>query len=226
MNDVFSDGSVIQEMLRFESALARVEARLGVIPAAAAEAIDKASDSQKFDAAVISQQTLQSATPAIPFVKQLTAQVRNIDPAAASFVHWGATSQDVCDTAMVLLLQKAQAILAADLDRIEAGCADLSQAHAKTIMSGRTLLQPATPITFGLKAAGWLGAIHRARKHLEQAFSEAMVLQFGGASGTLAVLEDRGLEVADALAVELGLQAPDAPWHAHRDRMATLLSSC
>ncbi len=102
----------------------------------------------------------------------------------------------------------------------------ISQEHAGTAMLGRTLMQPATPITFGLKAAGWLGAIHRGRTRLAQAFAEARVLQFGGASGTLAALGDRGLEVAAALARELDLELPDAPWHAHRDRFAALLTSC
>jgi len=141
-------------------------------------------------------------------------------------VHWGATSQDVCDTAMVLLLQKVRLIFESDLDKLESNLARISREHAGTAMLGRTLMQPATPITFGLKAAGWLGAIHRARRHVDQAFAEARVLQFGGASGTLAALGDRGLEVAAALARELNLELPDAPWHAHRDRFAPLLTSC
>ncbi len=226
VDDVFSDSSVLQAMVRFEVALARVEGRLGIIPAAAAEAIQRAAAAEKLDAAALAAATLQSATPAIPFVKQLTDQIHSVDAAAAGFVHWGATSQDLCDTAMVLLLQKVQAMFASDLDRLEASLTGLSNKHAHTVMLGRTLLQPATPITFGLKAAGWLGAIHRARKHVDHAFVEVRVLQFGGASGTLAALGDRGLEVAEALARELDLTLPEAPWHVHRDRLATLLTSC
>jgi 3-carboxy-cis,cis-muconate cycloisomerase len=226
MDNLFSDSSLIQEMVRFEVVLAQVEGQLGVIPAAATETIQHAVALEKFNIGLIASEALQSASPAIPFVKQLTDQVRSVNPSAAGFVHWGATSQDVCDTAMILLLKRVPAIFAADLDLIEAALSDLSLTHAKTVMPGRTLLQPATPITFGLKAAGWLGTIHRAREHLERAFAEALVLQFGGASGTLAALGNRGLEVAEALAVELALRAPDAPWHAHRDRLATLLSSC
>ncbi len=226
VDDVFSDSSVLQVMVRFEVALARVEGRLGIIPAAAAEAIQRAAAAEKLDAAALAAATLQSATPAIPFVKQLTDQIHSVDAAAAGFVHWGATSQDLCDTAMVLLLQKVQAMFASDLDRLEASLTGLSNKHAHTVMLGRTLLQPATPITFGLKAAGWLGAIHRARKHVDHAFVEVRVLQFGGASGTLAALGDRGLEVAEALARELDLTLPEAPWHVHRDRLATLLTSC
>lgn len=226
VDDLFADGSLLQAMVRFEVALARVEGRLGIIPSAAAEVIARVATAEKLDAVSIASATLQSATPAIPFVKQLTELVRSVDPAAAGFVHWGATSQDVCDTAMVLLLQKVQTLFASDLNRLETRLAEISNQHSNTVMLGRTLLQPATPITFGLKAAGWLGAIHRARKHVDQSFLDARILQFGGASGTLAALGDRGLEVAEALAQELNLTLPEAPWHAQRDRLAMLLTSC
>jgi 3-carboxy-cis,cis-muconate cycloisomerase len=102
----------------------------------------------------------------------------------------------------------------------------LSEEHAHTVMLGRTLMQPAPPITFGLKAAGWLGAVRRSRRRLDVAFSEALVLQFGGASGTLAALDGQGLAVAQTLATDLGLALPDAPWHTQRDRLAALLSAC
>jgi 3-carboxy-cis,cis-muconate cycloisomerase len=226
MDNLFSDSSLIQEMVRFEVVLAQVEGRLGIIPAAAAETIHRAVAPDKFNAAAIASEALQSATPAIPFVKRLTEQVRSVDPSAAGFVHWGATSQDLCDTAMILVLQKVQTAFAASLDRLDRHLVPLAEQHAHTVMLGRTLLQPATPITFGLKAAGWLGAIHRAHKHVDRAFDEALVLQFGGASGTLAAFGDHGLEVAAALAKDLSLQLPDAPWHSHRDRLATLLTSC
>ncbi len=223
---VFSDASVVEAMLRFEVALARVEGRLGVIPAAAAESIQRAADAGKLETSALASASLQSATPAVPFVKQLTEHVRTVDASAAGFVHWGATSQDVCDTAMVLLLKKVRLIFESDLDTLETSLMRISQEHAGTAMLGRTLMQPATPITFGLKAAGWLGAVHRSRMRVAQAFAEACVLQFGGASGTLAALGNRGMEVATALAGELDLQIPDAPWHAHRDRFAALLASC
>jgi 3-carboxy-cis,cis-muconate cycloisomerase len=225
VDHVFSDASLLAAMLRFEFALAKVEANLAIIPASAVEAIERAARVEKFDISALAAATLQSATPAVPFVRQLTEQIRNQDSAAAGFVHWGATSQDLCDTAMVLLLQQVKAIFEADLDRLERSLIRLSNEHARTIMLGRTLLQPATPITFGMKVAGWLGAIHRARKNVIQAFADANALQFGGASGTLAALGDRGLKVAEGLALELDLTLPDAPWHAHRDRLATLLTS-
>ncbi len=226
VDDVFSDASVIQAMLRFEIALAHVEGRLGVIPVAAAESIQRAADAGKLETSALATASLQSATPAVPFVRQLTEHVRSVDASAAGFVHWGATSQDVCDTAMVLLLHKVRLIFESDLDKLETKLMRISEEHAGTAMLGRTLMQPATPITFGLKAAGWLGAIHRARMRVAQAFAEAGVLQFGGASGTLAALGDRGMEVAAALARELDLELPDAPWHAHRDRFAALVTSC
>jgi len=152
--------------------------------------------------------------------------VRARNPDAAGYVHWGATSQDVADTALVLLLKRAQPILVADLARTEKGLAELAEKHKNTVMLGRTLMQAAPPVTFGLKAAGWLDALHRSRKYLETAFAESLILQFGGASGTLASLGEHGTAVAQALAEELGLTCPEAPWHTHRDRLANLVCGC
>jgi 3-carboxy-cis,cis-muconate cycloisomerase len=226
LSDVFSDDSVLQAMLDFEVALARAEARCGIVPEAAADAIHAAAKANNFDAAALSGETLRAGTAGIPLVKALTSQVRASDSAAARFVHWGATSQDVADTALILLLKRSQAILTADLSRLAAALRRLSHEHQHAVMLGRTLLQAAPPVTFGLKAAGWLAAILRSRARLEAAFAEALVLQFGGASGTLAALGDKGLEVGRAMALELDLGFPDAPWHAHRDRLAALMAAC
>ncbi len=223
--DVFSDASVLQAMLDFEAALARVEAQAGIIPAAAAEAITKAARAEHFDGEAIARAALQSGTPLIPLVDRLTARVRDIDAPSAAFVHWGATSQDVTDSAMVLLLKRASLILAADHERLARALGRLSDDHASTVMLGRTLLQPATPITFGLKTAGWLAAVHRSWSHLLRAFEDASVIQFGGAAGTLAALGQRGPEIGRALARELGLGAV-APWHSHRDRLAGVVVAC
>ena len=145
-------------------------------------------------------------------VKMLTARVRAIDPEAAGFVHWGATSQDVADTALVLLLRQASAAFSqADHERILAALRALSERHAATVMLGRTLLQPAPPVTFGLKAAGWCAAVRRGWDRVSSRFDEALCLQFGGASGTLAALENRGLAVSEALASELALRASRRP---------------
>jgi 3-carboxy-cis,cis-muconate cycloisomerase len=226
LSEIFSDRSVLQAMLDFEVALASVQARLDIIPAAAADAIADAASVQNFDPAALARDSLRAGTPGIPLAKALTENVRALDTHAARFVHWGATSQDVADTALILLLQRTQPILTADIAKLENALEKLSCKHEHTVMLGRTLLQAAPPITFGLKAAGWLAAIRRCRVRLEISFVEALVVQLGGASGTLASLGDRGLEVARELASELKLKCPDAPWHTHRDRLANLMCSC
>jgi 3-carboxy-cis,cis-muconate cycloisomerase len=224
--ELFSDQSVLQAMLDFELALARAEAAVGVIPRSAVDGIVAAGKADGFDIAALVRETLPNATPGVPLAKALTERVRAKSPEAAGFVHWGATSQDVADTALILLLKRAQPILAADLARLEAALLNLSDQHKGTVMLGRTLMQAAPPVTFGLKAAGWLGAISRTSKRLDTAFADALIVQFGGAAGTLASLGEHGPAVARALAKELGLGFPDAPWHTHRDRLATLVSSC
>lgn len=224
--DLFSDQSILQAMLRFEAALASVEAGHKIIPQSAAEAIAEAANAEGFDVAAIIEHTRLSATPGVPVVQALTRRVRDKNPEAAGFVHWGATSQDACDTALVLLLQQAQPILESDLLRLEKALRHLAEEHAHTVMLGRTLLQAAGPVTFGLKAAGWLAAIHCGHARLSQSFQDSLLLQFGGATGTLAALGNHGIAVGEDLARELGLHFPDAPWHAHRDRLAALLCSC
>src|SRR5580704_6323379 len=224
--EVLSDRSVLQTMLDFEVALARVEARAKIIPQAAAEAIAGGARADAFDIAALSRDTLRAGTPGIPLVKALTEIVRSKDAAAAGFVHWGATSQDVADTALILLLKRAQPLIESDLARAEAALRKLAEEHKHTVMLGRTLLQAAPPVTFGLKAAGWLASIHRGRERLTQAFADALMVQFGGAVGTLAALGDQGLAVTQGLADELGLACPEAPWHTHRDRLAALMCAC
>ena len=224
--EIFSDEQILQAMLDFEAALARAEARVDVIPLAAADAIANAARADGFDVAKLSSETLRAGTPAIPVVKTLTERVRASDPDAARFVHWGATSQDVTDTALVLLLARARKILAADHARLIQALRTLAQKHQRTVMLGRTLLQPAPPVTFGLKAAGWLAAVRRGWNRIDTRISEAAMLQFGGASGTLAALGDKGDAVGQALATDLGLRYPDAPWHTHRDSLAAMLAAC
>lgn len=223
MSELFSDRSILESMLAFEVGLARAEASLGVIPSAAVVAIEKAARPQLYDASGIAADSLRSATVSIPLVKALTGQVQKIDPSAAGFVHWGATSQDVVDTAIVLVLRKARGILQTDLTRIERALSRLSERHSGTVMLGRTLLQAALPTTFGLKVAGWFGAIRRNHVRLDTAFDEALMLQFGGAAGTLASLGEQGIAVRKALARELDLTDPGSPWHTHRDGLANLM---
>jgi 3-carboxy-cis,cis-muconate cycloisomerase len=225
MAALFSDESMFKAMLAFEVALAHSEASLGITPAAAAKAIESAARSEFYDGETIAAASLRSGTISISFVKALTEQVRKIDASAAGFVHWGATSQDVADTAMILLLREAREILEGDLARLENSLRHLSEAHATTVMLGRTLLQAAVPTTLGLKVAGWFGAVRRDHARLRDAFEESLILQFGGAGGTLASLGDKGIAVGQAMARELSLPYPDAPWHTHRDRLAALMCS-
>jgi 3-carboxy-cis,cis-muconate cycloisomerase len=224
---MFSDESVLRAMLEFEIALARAEARHGIIPVEAADAIAAAAVPGNFEHSVLADAAFRSGTPTIPLVRMLTDRVRKTDAEAARFVHWGATSQDVADTAMSLLLKRAEPILIADMLRLEKALADLSERHKQSVMLGRTLLQAAPPVTFGLKAAGWLASVCRGRRRLQRAFRVAAVLQFGGASGTLASLGDRGILVAEALSAELGFgDSPPTPWHTQRDQLATLICAC
>jgi 3-carboxy-cis,cis-muconate cycloisomerase len=224
--EVFSDSSVFQAMLAFEVSLAQAQAKLDIIPKAAAHAIASAARVISCDMISFAKESLRAGTPAIPLVKALRTQVREINPTAADFVHWGATSQDVTDTALILLLQKVIGIFQVDLNHLERALRILVDRHQDTVMLGRTLLQPGPPITFGLKAAGWLGSLRRSRIRLESAFSEAFVLQLGGATGTLAAMGDRGIEVGELVARHLKLAYPDAPWHTHRDRLAAVVCAC
>src|SRR5205085_357510 len=200
--------------------------RTGVIPQSAAAAIRKAADPKKFNVVNLAAATLRAGTPGIPLAKALAERVRAADSEAAGYVHWGATSQDVADTTLVLLLKRAQPILSSDLIRLMRALRKLSQDHKQTVMLGRTLMQPAPPITFGLKAAGWSAAVQRGKENLDTAFSNALVVQFGGASGTLASLGKKGTDIARALASELKLACPAAPWQTPRDRLAALMCAC
>jgi 3-carboxy-cis,cis-muconate cycloisomerase len=228
---VFGDDMRIQRMLDVEVALARAEAAAGIIPEAAADAIARAARVDRFDVAALIADARPAGNLAIPLVKQLTRLVGHAgkdenDAAntldASRFVHWGATSQDIIDTGLVLQLREAVPIIVSDLRRAASAAAVHARRHARTPMPGRTWLQQATPVTFGLKAAGWLDALARTTDGLESALTSALVLQFGGASGTLASLGADGLSVASRLGVLLDLPVPAIPWHAHRDRLGTL----
>jgi 3-carboxy-cis,cis-muconate cycloisomerase len=223
--DLFSDASVLAAMLEFEGALARAAAGTGLVPAAAAAAISEAARLGGFDPSAIARDGRTGATPAIPLVKALRARVREMDPAAAAHVHAGATSQDVTDTALILLVGRAHRIVAADHQRLERALRALSERHAGTIMLGRTLLQPATPTTFGLKVATWTAPIARSWRRLDRAWHQAMIIQLGGASGTLAALGEAGPQVAESAARELGLRSAP-PWHTDRDRLGALMTAC
>jgi 3-carboxy-cis,cis-muconate cycloisomerase len=218
----FTPRARFQSMLDVEAALAEAEARVGVIPGAAVGPIRDAARADLYDLASWARETAEDGNPAIPLVRQLTRMVATHDQRAAGYVHWGATSQDLLDTSLVLRLRAALPLILTHLERAASAAAAHARRHIDSVMPGRTLLAQATPITFGLKAAGWLDALERDRLSLSTALNECLVLQFGGASGTLAALGDAGPGVAEQLGEQLGLRVPDLPWHAHRDRLARL----
>jgi 3-carboxy-cis,cis-muconate cycloisomerase len=224
MRAVCDDLAYLQHMLDFEAALARAEAANGVIPTGAADAIAKACKADSFDLDALAEAATRSGNLAIPLVKALTAEVARADADAARYVHWGATSQDVIDTATMLTLRAATDALLGDIDRAVTGFAKLARRHRNTPVVARTWLQHALPMPFGLKLAEYAAALHRSRSRLQRLRSDGLALQFGGAAGTLAALGDTGLPVAQSLAQELGLPLPDAPWHTHRDRIAEAAS--
>ena len=224
MRAVCDDVAYLQNMLDFEAALARAEAAAGVIPQRSAEPIATACKAASFDLAALAEAATHSGNLAIPLVKALTSRVATTDPEAARYVHWGATSQDVIDTATMLMLRVGIDILLSDLGRAVAGFAGLARRHRDTAMVARTWLQHALPMPLGLKLAEYAAALHRSRRRLTRLRAETLVLQFGGAAGTLAALGDKGLLVAEKLAQDLALPLPEAPWHTHRDRVAEAAS--
>lgn len=220
METVLSDESRAKGMLQFEAALAIAEARTGVIPEGAAQKIAEQCGSVKFDLAAIAKEAALAGNVAIPLIKMLTEAVARQDKDAARFVHWGATSQDAIDTGFVLQMRDALALVEKDLLGLSETLVELANKHRAAVMVARTWLQQALPTTFGFVVAGWLDALVRQRRRLSEIRPRILSLQFGGAVGTLAALHGDGPEIARALAGELRLTLPVAPWHAHRDRMA------
>jgi 3-carboxy-cis,cis-muconate cycloisomerase len=225
MRAVMADTARLQRMLEVEFALARALGALSIIPKKAVKPIGDGCWWEKFDIAALGEAAVASGNIAIPMVKALTADVAKRDAEAAGYVHWGATSQDIIDTALVLDLRAAFDVLQADLNRAILAFAKIAKTHRKTPSVARTWLQQALPMPFGLKVAGYAAALGRSRMRLKQLRDEALVLQFGGAAGTLAALGKRGFEVSERLAYELKLPLPDAPWHSHRDRLGDVASA-
>ena len=212
------EGAWLQALLDAEAALAEAEADCEVIPRAAAEAISAICQADRFDPAALGRAARPDGNPVIPLV----AALRDAVPEwARGWVHWGATSQDILDTGAMLVAERAVTLIDADLARGTGTCAALARAHAGTVMAGRTLLQQALPISFGLKAAGWLAGADDARAHLARARSR-LAVQLGGAAGTLASLGSSGPAVVHAFARRLELAEPVLPWHTARQRVADL----
>lgn len=222
MSATFSPEAHVQGMLTFEAALAHAEAQAGILPREAAEAIAARCKVEFFDVVTLYREATVAGTPAIPLIRMLMAQVEGD---AQKFVHWGATSQDAIDTALMLQMREGLDVLLKDLSAICAGCASLAERHRTTLMAGRTLLQQALPITFGLKAARWLALVVRQIHTLRRQREQTLAVQLGGAAGTLASLGENGVHVAELLAAELRLPLPDLPWHTERDRIAEIATT-
>ncbi|AXG81980.1 3-carboxy-cis,cis-muconate cycloisomerase [Streptomyces paludis] len=220
-----SDRAWLQAMLDAEAALSRAQARLGTVPASAARVITEAARADRIDLAALARQARESANPVVPLVREFTALVAARDPAAAPYVHRGSTSQDILDTATVLVVGRALRLIRADLERVEEALAALAREHRDTLIAGRTLALHAVPTTFGLKAAGWRHLVLDAVGRLDALSADGLPVQLGGAAGTLAGYlvnapdadpAGYAVELTDAFAEELGLSAPLVPWHTLR----------
>jgi 3-carboxy-cis,cis-muconate cycloisomerase len=222
---IFADRQYLQALLDFEAALARAEAKTGVIPAADAQIIAAACRADQFSVEELAVQTAHSGNVAIPLIKKLTELVAKQNKDAARFVHWGATSQDAMDTGTVLQLRLALEVVDRDLARLTSTLASLADKHRATPIAAHTWMQQALPTTFGFIVAGWLDAILRHRSRLSDLRARNLSLQFGGAVGTLAALSGRGPAVANALAEDLHLPLPPISWHTHRDRIVEIATA-
>ncbi len=213
------DAAWLQAMLNAEAGLARALERAGLAPAGAGDAVTAAAQVGNYDVAAIGAAAAAAGNPVPALVRALSGRVPEF---AASTVHKGATSQDIIDTAVMLLARAVLDDVQADLKASASAAARLAAAHARTIMVGRTLLQQAVPVTFGLVAAGWLTALDDARRQLERVAAQRLAVQLGGAAGTLSVLGQAGPQVVTFFAEELGLAAPVLAWHTDRLRVIEL----
>jgi 3-carboxy-cis,cis-muconate cycloisomerase len=217
------DQAWLTAMLDTEAALARALERAGLAPAGAGAAVTQAASAGTIDAAELGRRAALTGNPVPALVRALT---RSVPAAAAAAVHKGATSQDIIDTAAMLLARRALAAIAADVSAAAAAAAGLAAAHRDTVMIGRTLLQQAVPVTFGLVAAGWLTGLDESHANLDRARAGRLAVQFGGAAGTLSSLGADGPRVAALLAEELDLPLPVLPWHTDRLRIVEVAASC
>jgi 3-carboxy-cis,cis-muconate cycloisomerase len=222
---IFSDREYLQSLLDFEAGLARAEAKAGVLPVADAQIIAAACRADQFNVEELAAEAALSGNVAIPLVKHLTAIVAGQNKDAARFIHWGATSQDAMDTAVMLQLRRALELVDQDLARLSATLAILADKYRATPVAARTWMQQALPTTFGFIVAGWLDAILRHRSRLSELRTRNLAVQFGGAVGTLAALSGRGPAVAKALSEQLHLTLPAIPWHTHRDRIVEIAAA-
>lgn len=216
MRAVFSDEAYLGRCVEVEVALARAQARAGVIPEAAARDIAARSSARGLDLERLKRDTENVGYPVLPLVRQLAEQCGE----AGRWVHWGATTQDIMDGALVLQLRAALELVEADLSALRAILVALARRYRDTPMAGRTHLQHALPVTFGYKVAVWLSMFDRHAARLAELRPRVLLVQFAGAAGTLASLGDKGLAVQAEIARELGLAVPTATWHVARDALA------
>ena len=220
MREVFSDFSLISRYVEVEVALANAEAQCGVIPPEAAAEIARRADVSSLDFDLLRRETEIVGYPILPLVHQLVKQCGE----AGRYVHWGATTQDIMDSAVILQMRDGLSIIEADISALRGILADLSRRYRDTPMAGRTHLQQALPVTFGYKTAIWLAMFDRHAERLEQLKPRVLVGQFAGAAGTLASLGDRGFDVQRAFCQQLGLGVPVATWHVARDGLAEVVN--
>ena len=204
-------------MASFEGALALAQARVGLIPEASAHLIVETCKTDLPNAEAIYEEAKRSGNPAIPFVRHLRNSVASRNPGAANHVHFGATSQDVIDTALIIRIKSAVEIIGKNLKGLTAELGRLAQKHKTTVMIGRTRNQSASPTVFALKIVNWLAPLQRQQQRLNELLPRLLVIQFSGATGTNAALGNKGREVSSALAAALGLATADSSWHAQRD---------
>ena len=215
----------LRAMLEAEGALALAQARAGLISSQAAETIVSCCDADRFDPEEIGNKGRAQGNPVPPLVRALTQAVSRVSGDAAGHVHKGATSQDIMDTAAMLVSRHALGLILTEVEGIAAACERLADTHRDTMMPGRTLLQQALPTTFGLKAAGWLVSVLEARDRLFAVRESGLAVQLGGAAGTLASLGPAGARVLGEFARELRLMEPAVPWHTDRVRISDMGSA-
>lgn len=219
MREIFDDQGYLSRVVATETALARAQAHIGLIPASAADEITSRSDASAIDLERLRISTENVGYPILDIVEQISDQIGD----SGGYVHWGATTQDIMDTATILQIRDGLELISSQLDEVREALRKQSQKHAETVTAGRTHLQHALPVTFGYRCAVWLSALDRHADRLSEAQDRVLLVQFGGAAGTLASLGDRGLDVREALASELDLKEPDITWHVSRDGLVEVV---
>ena len=221
MREVFDDRMTVQKWLDTEAALARAEADLGIIPKSAANEIVAIGNAADYDLVALKAEMDRTQHPIVPLVRAMEAKC---SPKAGGYIHWGATTQDITDTGLILQIKDAWSLITADLDALETNLIGLASAHRDTPMAGRTHGQQAQPVTFGYKVAIWITEVRRHRTRMEQCAGRLFMGQFSGAVGSMAAMGSQGPDVQEKMMEILGLSVPAICWHVARDTMAEAAS--